>query len=299
MSASLTGAAPAQAQDGEIDAAPRRTASVTRAATLYWLVAFIAFEWLRTKLGIYGFQAAAPWAQNISALELSEIYLLSRMTAWRRVAGRVSAIEALTTWAATALAVLAFDGKPIVTASLLAFFVLARFVWSPDTRLFALGLTLFLQQSNPLLGAFGALHNRVASFDGFVLRHALRLAGQDVTGVSSVVYNESANFGIDILSGCASSMPLIPVLTGFVLTVLALRRSLAARDLAFSAGLVLATFVVNWLRLAPAALSKGGYAYWHDGGGASIVAAAYAALAVGVGYGAARAGAGRAGGCRA
>ena len=258
---------------------------VSHTAVIGWLLVFVLFEWLRAKIGIYGFQwTEATALPSISALECCELYFLTKMLNRQELKRRASRPDAFATFIAIAGVVFLIDGKPFIAATILSLFMLIRSFWTRDSRLIAFGVFVFLSQYNPLLGAFGVLHNFVGSIDAFFLRNALNSAGYEVTGARSIIFNPSTNFGIDILSGCASSYPVIIVMTGFVLTVLGFRKRFHMTDIVFGAGLIVATVLVNLTRLAPAALSREGYTYWHGGEGAAIVAAAYALLAVGCGY---------------
>jgi len=55
-------------------------------------------------------------------------------------------------------------------------------------------------------------------------------------------------------------------------------------DALAAAILIALTFAFNWTRLALICWSEAGYAFWHEGAGASLFAAAYALAALRAAY---------------
>ena len=69
-----------------------------------------------------------------------------------------------------------------------------------------------------------------------------------------------------------------PVGAAFVIAVLALRRGWRRSDAGWLAGLLLATFGVNLLRLALTSVSSELHRFWHDGDGTAAFAVGYMLL---------------------
>ena len=77
---------------------------------------------------------------------------------------------------------------------------------------------------------------------------------------------------------------LAPVLAAYAIVALTLRHRLDRANAAAAALLIALTFALNWTRLVLICWSEAGYAFWHEGAGASLFAAAYALAALGAAY---------------
>ncbi len=152
----------------------------------------------------------------------------------------------------------------------------------------AIGLFAFVVHYRLLGWPFALLHEFVGRIDASLLRAILNFAGYQVAGFGTIVFRPSENFGIDIFAGCSSSFVAAAVIPGFVIAVLGLRGTFRKSDAAYLAGLLLITVGLNWLRLLGTGASQDGYRYWHDGNGASLLAAIYALLVLGAAYRATR-----------
>jgi len=265
------------------------TRNVSRAAVVGWLVAFTAIEWLRYKAETSGpLTGLEAFAQAVPVLELLEIVFLARMIDWKAAQPRIGLGEAAATLVGIAFVTLVGNGRAIFSAGLLASYALCRFAGDRQHRALVIGLFAFVAQYLLDTGPFLWLHELVSRLDASVLRAVLNFAGYDVGGAGTFVAHPSENFAINIVTGCSSSHVVAIVAPGFIITVLGLRGSLRRSDLGYLAGLLAATVCLNWLRLLPTAISRAGYQFWHDGTGASMLAATYAVLVLGMGYWATR-----------
>jgi exosortase/archaeosortase family protein len=88
----------------------------------------------------------------------------------------------------------------------------------------------------------------------------------------------AADFGVNVIWGCTTSYAASAILSGFVIVVLALRRAWRRSDFAWLAGLLLATFAVNILRLVITSMGREQHQFWHDGAGTAVFAIAYMLL---------------------
>lgn len=258
-------------------------------AVLCWLALGILFQWLvsRGLISADGLSVVA-FAANVSAIEFVEVVLIGSLLASYSARHEIGMMEAAAHLALLAY-ILLLARNPLTAAAILAFVALIRFSWVDEHRPASICLSVFVMQYNTLIAQpFMAPGWRWAELDAYLLRGLLELSGYPVIGSGSIVYNPAQEFGIDVLRGCASIEPLRIVLAAFVIVVLALRRRIVASDLAIAGVLAIAVVCANLMRLAPSALSRAGYQYWHGGDGASLFAALYALLAIGAGYAAVR-----------
>jgi exosortase/archaeosortase family protein len=252
------------------------TPDVSRLAVVGWLTAFTLFEWVRLKL-----ETAGGWTtlyREVSALECVELVLLVRMVDLRARPSRIHAGEAAAILAGATFLTLFVTSRPVFSAGVLALFVLARFRNDPAYRIFAIGLFAFISQYLLLTGPFIWLHDAVATGDAWVTRHLLNLLGFGVTGSGTFILRPAADFGVDVIWGCSTSYVAAPVGAAFVIVVLALRRGWRRSDAGWLAGLLLATFGVNLLRLALTSVSSELHRFWHDGDGTAAFAVGYMLL---------------------
>lgn len=261
------------------DAVPARW-SVPRAHVVGWLAIFAGVAWLGAKSGSFTSLGALT---QISIIELVEVAVLVRLFAFRDTQARLSTAEALATLAGLAAAVLvvgrmAVTDAWILATSLIALYALCRFGRAPAQRAFAFAFALFFAQYAFGYGPFIWLHSLVGTLDAAAVRGLLTAAGYAVGGSGSVVVAPTSDFAIDVNYGCSSSYVIARVVPAFLIVVLGLRGSLRAADFAYLAALAAITVSTNLLRLMPVALSREGYAFWHDGLGASTLSALYAAL---------------------
>ncbi len=99
-----------------------------------------------------------------------------------------------------------------------------------------------------------------------------------------MVINQSTNFGIDIMEGCASTALAASTVPGFFISVLGLRGRFRATDAAFLALLLVSTFVLNWARLCPMVFSRENCEYWHNGDGTAVVSLALGLMVIGIAW---------------
>ena len=263
--------------------------NVSRAAVVGWLVTFTAIEWLRYKAETSGpLTGLEAFAQAVPVLELLEIVFLARMIDWKAAQPRIDLGEAAAILVGIAFVTLVGNGRAIFSAGLLASYALCRFAGDRQHRALVIGLFAFVAQYLLNAGPFLWLHELVSRLDASVLRAVLNFVGYDVGGAGSFVVHPSESFAINIVTSCSSSHVAAIVAPGFIIAVLGLRGSLRKSDLGYLAGLLAATVCLNWLRLMPTALSRAGYQFWHNGTGASMLAAAYAVLVLGMAYWAVR-----------
>ena len=279
-------AAPAIAP-AETDATSR---GLPRALVIGWLAVFVGFLWLQGRTN--SFTSFATLSQT-SVIELIEIAVLVRLFTFADRQTRLSAGEALATLAGMAAVVLVAGRLPltdpwIAGTSLIAFYGLCRFGRAPAERAFVLALFLFFAQYAFGWGPFIWLHDLVGQFDAAAIRRLLAAAGYAVAGSGSIIISESRHFAVDVNYGCSSSYVIARVVPAFLIVVLGMRRALRLRDLAYLAALAAATIYLNLLRLMPVALSRPGYEFWHDGFGASLLAALFAVLILAAAYAATR-----------
>jgi hypothetical protein len=253
---------------------------VPRALVIGWLAAFAGLQWLQA--GTDSFTSLAALSQT-SVIELIEIAVLVWLFTFVDQQARLSTGEALATLAGLAVAVLVVGRMPITeawiaSASLIAIYGLARFGRAPGERAFMAVLFLFFAQYAFDYGPLIWLHSLVGQIDAAAVRYLLAAAGYTVSGSGSVVINKATQFAIDVNYGCSSSFVIGRVAPAFLIVVLGIRHRLRVADLAYLAVLVAAAVCVNLLRLMPVALSREGYAFWHDGFGASMLSALYAVM---------------------
>lgn len=271
------------------DAAAR---GVPRALVVGWLAAFAALEWLAAKSG--ALTSFGELTTSVSVIECIEIAVLVRLFAASDVRARLSAAEAFATLAGIAAVLLMVNRAAIGNAwiagtSLIAFYVLCRFGRDAAQRPFAIAFALFFAQYLFSFGPFVWLHNLVANADAAALRGLLAAAGYDMAGAGTIVVHRSANFVVDVNTGCTSSYVLGLVVPGFLILVLGIRGAFRKTDAIFLAALIFLSVCVNLLRLMPIALSREGFLFWHEGFGVSLLAALYAGLIVSASYAATRA----------
>ncbi|HEX3408294.1 MAG TPA: hypothetical protein VHS81_13745 [Caulobacteraceae bacterium] len=260
------------------------SSAVSGAAAIGWLLAFILLEWARGKWLLAAPSTPAGLLGAVSALEGLEVFLIVRMFNWRARGPNLGAIEAPALLALIAFAGVVLSARPFFAAGVLALFILCRFGRSAEHRALAIAVFAFIAQYLLQAGPFIWLHALVGRIDAAVLRWVLPRFGYDVTGHSTFVVRASRQFSINVLEGCASSYVASVAIPGFVIVVLALRGRLQRSDLGYAIALLAAIVLVNWLRLAPIALSREGWLYWHQGAGGAIVAAADGVLVVGLAY---------------
>jgi hypothetical protein len=262
--------------------ARKAAAGVSGAAVVGWLALFVGYAWLRLKLGGAASLQPADLPKNFSALEGLELFLLVRLFGGLRGAFALGAAEAAATLLGAGALLLAAM-KPLFAAALLSLYLLARFGWTRSCRPFAIGVYAFVAQYWLAAGPFIWLHEAVGRIDAAVLRTLIASGGRAVAGTGTTV-QAAPDFAVDVLVGCSSSYIAAVVGPAFVICVLGFRGALRRSDLVPLAGLLAAATVVNWLRLWPIALSRDNWLYWHEGAGATIVAAADALLAVGAAW---------------
>jgi len=250
---------------------------VSRLAVVGWLTAFTLFEWAWFKFITF----SGGWDtlyQHISALECLELVLIARMVDLRGRSPRVGPVEAAAILAAAAFFTLFATSRPIFSAGLLALFVLVRFGRDPAYRFFAIGLFAFIGQYLLLTGPFIWLHDASALGDAWLTRHVMNLAGFGVVGAGTFIMRPAADFGVNVVWGCTTSYTAAAVAPGFVIVVLALRRGWRRSDFGWLAGLLLATFGVNLVRLVLTSISREEHRFWHDGAGSAAFAVGYMVL---------------------
>jgi len=255
-------------------------AGVPRALIVGWLAIFAGVDWLLAKSDSFTSLGALS---QISIIELIEIVVLARLFALRDAQARLTTAEALATLAGLAATVLVVARMPVVNAwivatSLIAFYAFARFGRAPAQRPFVFAFALFFAQYAFGYGPFIWLHSLVGQLDAGAVRVLLTAAGYAVGGSGSVVVAPARDFAVDVNYGCSSSFVIARVVPAFLIVVLGLRGALRAGDFAYLAVLAAITVCINLVRLMPVALSRAGYAFWHDGLGASMLSALYAVL---------------------
>ena len=250
-------------------------ARVPYVAVLGWLLAFVAFVWVRIKLENVEPAPSLHDALDIfTAAELFCIVMLARLFLRQPPAQTLSILEAAATVAGAAAITLIVDTKPIFAMALLTSYVLIRFAPNGANRAIAIALFAFAAQYWMQAGPFIWLHEMVGIVDADVLRRALAIAGHEIGGTGTTIMRIDRSFGVDIAIGCASSFVVAIVAPIFAIALLGLRGAFRPSDLRFFAGLIAATVLLNWIRLYPTSLSHDGWLYWHEGDGASLIAAA-------------------------
>lgn len=251
--------------------------AVSRLAVVGWLTAFILFEWARLKLDTIG----GGWEslyQHVSALECLEIVLIARLIDPRARSPQVGAGEATAILAGAAFLTLVATSRPAFSVGILSLFVLIRFGRDPAYRIFAAALFAFAAQYLLLSGPFMWLHDASALGDAWITRHVMNLAGFGVVGAGTFIMRPAADFGVNVIWGCTTSYAAASVAAGFVILVLARRRDWRRADFGWLAGLLLATFLVNLVRLVVTSISREDHQFWHDGAGTAVFAVGYLAL---------------------
>lgn len=250
---------------------------VSRLAVVGWLTAFTLFEWARFKFITF----SGGWDtlyQHISALECLELVLIGRLIDLRDRSPQIGPLEAAAILASAAFLTLVATSRPIFSAGLLTLLVLVRFGRDPAYRLFAIGLFAFIAQYLMLAGPFIWLHDASALGDAWLTRHVMNLAGFGVVGAGTFIMSPAADFGVNVVWGCTTSYAAAAVAPGFVIVVLALRRGWRRSDFGWLAGLLLATFGVNLVRLVLTSISREEHQFWHDGAGSAVFAVGYMVL---------------------
>lgn len=267
------------------DARSIAAAGVPTAVVQTWLTTFALYEWMRLKLGSpLDASGAGPLAliEAVTLYEIVQLGLLALIALRVPAASRLHPLEALFLTAVGAFLMLP-GGQPIVVATAIALLVAARFAWSSATSALALGLSAFLIKYNPVPAALN-IHAVVAEWDAALLAAILADLGVPIIRQGTIIAQPAIGFGVDVQTGCATSSAVIAAVSGYVLMVLALRGRLVWALLLDVTLLVTVVWLVNLARLTPMAISREGHAYWHEGEGAQIVAAAFMALALGAGW---------------
>jgi len=122
------------------------------------------------------------------------------------------------------------------------------------------------------------VHVMLGHLDAHALAFVAGLAGVPVTVDGNVA--AAGDFSIEIMAGCTSSWQLPDVILAFVIVALYRRGALRWADLPFLIAALVASVVLNEIRLALMVRKEAAYLWWHDGTGATVYGLAALALAV-------------------
>lgn len=247
-----------------------------------WILAFALYEWVRWKLFATGDVALVSNFSRISAFEALQLAMIASLLLAVSPRARVPWWEVVALFTISG-AILLVDARPLVSTLALSLLLTMRLVWRSETRALGLAISIFFLQFNPAPDIL-SIHQPVAALDAAMLHFFLVDNGYDIVRQGSVLIRPSADFGIDVTSGCATSSAVVIVGCGFLITTLCLRGRLVWSDGAWIVGLALLLFVLNQVRLAPMALGREGYDFWHEGFGAEIWSLIFASVALGAGW---------------
>lgn len=270
-----------------MSAVPEATASsraVSCRAVYGWCLVLACLEWLYYRLGQQPLRQIGDLPNVISVLEVIEIAMIVRLIGRERRDAPFQIGEAVLILTAMAFCVLVLRQIPLAAALALAVLAAWRLRKRPSCRASALALLAFIAQFVLLGWPFLVLHNVVGLLDATIVRTLLQMAGQDVSGYGTYILRPADNIGFDVMWGCATSTTLVQNLTAYAIIAVGLGGPLRRSDRAAFLIVIGATFALNWLRLVLICASKEGYLAWHEGTGASFLAAFYAVLIVVLAY---------------
>jgi hypothetical protein len=250
---------------------------VSLQSLVMWTFVFIVWGILRQKFSGLAWSDAL---QTISILELAQVYFIWLMASRIDPGASVPPLVAVAALAIIATLVLTLRYRPSYASGGLELGLLALSAFYPTIRLVAWAITLFVFQYLFLAGPFLWLHEAVGSMDAAVLRSAMTELGYPAVGFGPFVYLNGSTHGVNVMGACSSSNIVGTILAGYCIIVMGRRGRLVPDDVSWIVGLLIASLVINWLRLAPMALSKEGHQFWHDGLGGSLVATLFAVLVV-------------------
>ncbi|MGO4339775.1 hypothetical protein AB4037_33315 [Labrys sp. KB_33_2] len=262
--------------------APSRTVSCR--AVYGWCLVLVCLEWFYYRLGQQPLRQIGDLPNVISVLELIEIAVIVRLIGHGRRDTPFQAGETAFTLAAMAVCVLVLRQIPLAAALALAILAAWRLRKRPSCRASPFALLAFIAQFVLLGWPFLALHNVVGLLDAAIVRTVLQVAGQEVSGYGTYILRPADNIGFDVMWGCATSTTLVQNLMAYAIIAVGFGGPLRRSDRAAFLIVIGATFALNWLRLILICASKEGYLVWHEGTGASFLAAFYAVLILVLAY---------------
>jgi hypothetical protein len=262
--------------------APSRTVSCR--AVYGWCLVLVCLEWLYYRLGQQPLRQIGDLPNVISVLEVIEIAMIVRLIGREQRDIPFRAGEAAFTLAAMATCMLVLRQIPLAAALALAMLAAWRLRKRPSCRASAFALLAFIAQFVLLGWPFLVLHNVIGLLDATVVRTALQMAGQAVSGYGTYILRPADNIGFDVMWGCATSTTLVQNLTAYAIIATGFGGPLRRSDRKAFLLIIGTTFALNWLRLVLICASKEGYLVWHEGTGASFLAAVYAVLILALAY---------------
>ncbi|WP_448956412.1 hypothetical protein [Labrys neptuniae] len=262
--------------------APSR--GVSRLVVYGWCLLLVCLEWLYYRLGQQPLRQIGDLPNVISVLEVIEIAMIVRLIGRERRDAPFQPGKAILMLTAMAAIVFVLRQIPLAAALALALLAAWHLRKSQSCRASAFALLAFVMQFVLLGWPFLALHNIVGLFDAGLVRAVLQMMGQGVSGDGTFILRPGDNIGFDVMWGCATSTTLVQNLAAYAIIAAGLGGALRHSDRAAFVIIIGATFAMNWLRLILICASREGYLIWHEGTGASFLAAFYAVLILGLAY---------------
>jgi hypothetical protein len=240
-----------------------------------WLITFLFLTIFRRRFfeiyDVYGLnfiRLLLSW----SVLELISWFYIFKSIPRDITTPKIKFYEAFIVFSYLTIVLVLYDPRNF---GLLLFAYLAlRFGWNKDFRVSVICLLLVTFLPFTSGGPFSVLHEKSAQLDAIIVAYFVKLTGHPVTISQTILMTPGADHGIDIYAGCASTVNLGLIVGTFLIIVMGRRGKLHGSDALWLVFLLLGVFIINWLRLSAMLLTRGGYDYWHNGDGVSIVSLA-------------------------